>query len=82
MTFEDGSVERIDWPAGERWGRWELVRPTRVRSAQLDPDRAVLLDGDKIDDGRLREPRRGPEARLALSGGGWLQFLLALVEAL
>jgi hypothetical protein len=82
VTFEDGTVERIDWPAGERWGRWELVRPTRVRSAELDPDRAVLLDGDKLDDGRLREPRRGPAARLALSGGGWLQFLLAVVEAL
>jgi hypothetical protein len=82
VTFEDGSEERIDWPAGERWGRWELIRPVKVRSAQLDADRAVYLDLDKLDDGRRREARGGPAARLALGTGGWIQFLLALVEAL
>ena len=82
VTFEDGTEERIDWPAAERWGRWEMVRPVKVRSAQLDPDRSVFLDLDKLDDGRRREAKRGPAARMALSAGGWIQFLLALVEAL
>ena len=82
ITFEDGTEERIDWPAGERWGRWERVGPVKVRSAQLDPDRAVFLDLDKLDDGRRREAKREPAARMALSVGGWIQFLLALVEAL
>jgi hypothetical protein len=82
VTFEDGSEERIDWPAGESWGRWEMVRPVKVRSAQLDAERAVFLDLDKLDDGRRREARRAPAARLALGVGGWLQFLLALVEIL
>jgi hypothetical protein len=82
VIFEDGAVERIAWPAGQGWGRWELVRPTKVRSAQLDPDRGILLDLDKLDDGRLRKAHRAPAARLALSAGGWMQFLLALVEAL
>ena len=82
VTFEDGSEERIDWPAGERWGRWEMVRPVKVRSAQLDAGRAVFLDIDKLDDGRRREARRGPAARMAVDTGGWIQFLLALVEAL
>jgi hypothetical protein len=82
VTFEDGSEERIDWPAGERWGRWEMIRPVKVRSAQLDAGRAVYLDLDKLDDGRRREAKGGPAARLALGTGGWIQFLLALVEAL
>ncbi len=82
VTLEDGSVERLDWPAGERWGRWELVRPVKVRSAEIDVDRRVFLDLDKLDDGRTREPRRGPAARMALSLGGWFQFLLALLESL
>jgi hypothetical protein len=82
VTFEDGAVERIDWPASESWGRWEFVRPVKVRSAQLDPDRKVFLDLDKLDDGRTREARNGPPARMTLSLGGWLQFLASLLEAL
>ena len=54
----------------------------KVRSAQLDPDRAVYLDLNKLDDGRTREPHRGLAARLALGAGGWIQFLAALLEAL
>ena len=82
VTFEDGTEERISWPAGERWGRWEIVRPVKVKEARLDAGRAVFLDLDKLDDGRTREARPGLSARLALGAGGWLQFLLALVEAL
>ncbi len=59
-----------------------MIRPVKVRSAQLDVDRAVYLDLDKLDDGRRREAKGGPAARLALGTGGWIQFLLALVEAL
>ncbi len=82
VTFEDGTVEKIDWPADQRWGRWELLRPVKVRSAQLDADRKIFLDLNKLDDGRTREARRGPAARMALSLGGWIQFLLAMLESL
>ena len=82
VTFEDGTEERLDWPAAERWGRWELVRPVKVRSAQLDADRKIFLDLDKLDDGRTREARSGPATRMALSVGGWMQFLLAVLESL
>jgi hypothetical protein len=82
VTFEDGTVERIDWPATEAWGRWEWVRPVKVRSAQIDPDRKVFLDVNKLDDGRTREERNGPPARIAAGLSGWLQFLMAVLEAL
>ncbi len=82
VTFEDGTEERLDWPAAERWGRWELIRPVKVRSAQLDGERKVLLDLNKLDDGRTREAHRGPATRMALSVGGWIQFLLAVLESL
>jgi hypothetical protein len=82
VTFEDGSVERLDWPASQAWGRWELVRPVKVRSAQLDEGRAVFLDLDKLDDGRTRKANDRVPARMALALGGWIQFLLSLLEAL
>ena len=82
VTFEDDSVERLDWPAGERWGHWELVRPVKVRSAQIDGERKVLLDLNKLDDGRTREARNAVPARMTLSLGGWIQFLVAVLEAM
>jgi hypothetical protein len=80
LTFEDGSVERLPWPAGERWHRWELVRPVAVRQAELTP--ALMLDLDRFDDGRTREARRWPAARLAAEAEGWLRLLYAAVGAL
>jgi hypothetical protein len=53
-----------------------------VRSAQLDADRKIFLDLNKLDDGRTREAKRGPAGRMALSLGGWIQFLLAALESL
>jgi len=82
VTFEDGSVEKLDWPADEAWGRWDLVRPVKVRSAQIDGERKVFLDLNKLDDGRTREARNGPPARMALSLGGWFQFFFALLGAM
>src|SRR5205814_9268037 len=52
LAFEDGSLERVAWPAGEGWHRWIFEKPTRAVSAQLDPDRRFFLDVDKLDDGR------------------------------
>lgn len=82
ITFEDGSQERLALPTQERWARFDIVRPVKVRSARIDPDQEVFLDRNKLDDGRRLEARRGPAARLALSAGGWLQFLLAVLETL
>jgi len=82
VKFEGGGEERIDWPPGERWHRWVLVRPVRAISAQLDPQRAYLLDLNKLDDGRTREASHLASARWTLEVSAWTQLLLSLVEAL
>jgi hypothetical protein len=82
ITFEDGSVEKVSWPKGERWGRWELVRPVRVKQAALDPERVVKLDLNRLDDGRTRERKPGAAVKLAFAAEGWLRVIFALLEAL
>jgi len=82
VTLEDGSVETIAWPPGERWARWVLDRPVKVRQARLVPDEQYALDLDRLDDGRARKGRHGASARLALEAEGWLRLALSLVEAL
>jgi hypothetical protein len=82
IRFEDGSVVQRPWPADERWQRWVFERPVRVVSAQIDPGRALLLDLDKLDDGRTREPARGASTRWGLEVEAWAALLLAVLGTL
>ncbi len=82
ISFEDGSVERLPFTSGERWQRFVLERPVKVASARLDEGRDVLLDLDKLDDGRTRQPHRRASVRLSLDAGAWIELLLAALEAL
>ena len=82
VTFEDGSVETLDWPPGERWARWQLVRPVKARQARLVPAERFQLDLDRFDDGRTREAQHGTSTRIALYVEGWLRLALSLLETL
>ena len=88
LKFEDGrgreggAPETVPWPAGERWHRFVFERPARIASAQLDPGRAVLLDLNKLDDGRTRERAPLASRRWTLEFKAWAELLLSLLEAL
>lgn len=79
VTFADGRRETLDVPVEERWHRYAFVGPARVTSAQLDPDGDVLLDLDKLDDGRTREPRGTASTRWALEASHAVQLLLSIL---
>ena len=82
VEFEGGGKETIAWPAGERWHRWTFVKPARVTQARLDPSGDILLDINKLDDGRTREAHKLPAARWTLEAGAWLGILYSLLGAL
>ena len=82
VKFEDGSFQTLRWEAGERWHRWVFEKPTKIASAQLDPERALLLDLNKLDDGRTRESSGTASKRWTLEAGAWMQLFFALVGAL
>jgi hypothetical protein len=80
IRFEDGTEETTQWPADERWHRYVFEK--KVASAQLDPDRKVLLDVNKLDDGRAREPSRTASARWTLEFKAWAELLLGMLASL
>jgi hypothetical protein len=82
IHFDDGKTELVRWPAEERWHRWVFDRPARVASVQIDPLREVLLDLNKLDDGRTREGTPAASARWTLEVQAWAGFLLALLGSL
>jgi hypothetical protein len=73
VTFEDGSTERVRWDDERRWARFEFEKRVKARSAELDPERRIFLDGNKLNDGRRRERGRGASRR-------WTGDLAAIVE--
>jgi hypothetical protein len=82
VEFADGSQEKLAWPIGERWHRWVFDRPAKVTQARLDPAGSILLDVNKLDDGRTREAHRLPAVRLAVEATTWVDVLLSLVSTL
>jgi hypothetical protein len=82
IEFADGSKEQLAWPVGERWHRWVFDRPSKVTQARLDPTGSVLLDVNKLDDGRTREAHRFPAVRMAVEATTWVDVLLSLVSSL
>ena len=82
VKFDDGAVETLPFPEGERWHRFVFERPARVASAQLDPGRQVLLDLNKLDDGRTRERAPLASRRWTLEFMAWAELALSMLEAL
>ena len=82
VEFEGGGQETIAWPVGERWHRWVFVGPQKIAQARLDPAGDILLDINKLDDGRTREAHKLPAARWTLEAGAWLGLFFSLLGAL
>ena len=82
VEFDGGAKETLSWPVGERWHRWVFDRPVRVKQAQLDPQREILLDVNKLDDGKTREKHGLPATRWTLEAGAWVSLLFSLVGGL
>ena len=82
VRFDDDTAETVQWAAGDRWQRWVFEKPVRVASVQIDPDRKVLLDLNKLDDGRTRERAPAASRRWTMELKAWMELLLAMVGVL
>jgi len=44
VVFENGEDARWQWDGRDRWKLFEIDKPVRARSVQIDPERVLLLD--------------------------------------
>ena len=76
VTFTDGHQERERWNGQARWQTFTYDRPARAVSAQIDPERVVLLDTNFTNNSRTLEPARDRAAtKWSLRWMIWLQDL-------
>ena len=77
VTFTDGHQERERWDGRARWQHFTFDRPARAVSAQIDPERVLLLDTSFTNNSRTLEPKRDEAAtKWSLRWMVWLQDLL------
>jgi hypothetical protein len=79
VAFDQGSTT-LNWPEGERWHRYTFDK--KVVSAQLDPEREILLDLNKLDDGRTRDAHSAASHRWTLEFAAWAELAYAFLESL
>jgi hypothetical protein len=82
VHFEDGSLETERWDDAELWHRFSFVKPVRATSAQLDPERKIFLDVNKLNDGLSVEPDGSAARRWAGDIAALVEELIALLGTL
>jgi hypothetical protein len=73
-AFADGEEVRERWDGRDRWKLFEYDREARAVSAEVDPDRVLLLDVNRTNNSATLAPRRPEAARKwSLAWLVWLQ---------
>jgi peptidase M1-like protein len=83
VTFTSGERITEQWDGVDRWKLYTYQRPSRAVSAEVDPDRVLLLDVNRTNNSVTLAPRGAAAARkAALTWMIWLQDCLLSWAAL
>jgi hypothetical protein len=74
VVFENNEEVRWRWDGRDRWRLFQVDRPVRAMTAQVDPDRVILLDINYTNNSKTLKPKSGAAARKwSLTWLIWLQ---------
>ncbi|MBY0493596.1 MAG: M1 family metallopeptidase [Cyanobacteria bacterium] len=77
VTFENGEQAREKWNGQGRWAVFTYDKPSKAVSAQIDPERVLLLDTSYTNNSRTTAPAADRAAtKWSLRWMVWLQDLL------
>ena len=72
--FDDGTEQRWQWDGRDPWKLFEIERPARAVSADVDPDYVLVLDVNRTNNSRTLQPAAGRAAtKWSLAWLIWLQ---------
>jgi len=76
IEFDDGEIVREQWDGRDPWTEFRYVRPAKLVSATVDPDRKVRLDVNFTNNSRSLESKGYGVARTSLRTLFWAQFMM------
>jgi hypothetical protein len=81
VRFENGEAVRETWDGRERYKKFKYERAAKALSAEIDPDRKVLLDINLINNSRTLQPSRVGPVSLASRAMVVIQHLLQVLAS-
>jgi hypothetical protein len=63
VVFDNGQDVKWKWDGRDRWKLFEVERPVRAVSAQVDPNRVLLLDVNYTNNTRAIAPKTKDASR-------------------
>jgi len=82
VKFDDGTAATEQWDGIDRWKRFEYVGTQRIEWAIVDPDGALPLDVNRLNNSRMREAGTRGIVRLTSRWAFWFQSLLHVLTGL
>ena len=83
VTFANGERISERWDGKDRWKLYAYERPVRAVSAQVDPNRVLLLDTNYTNNSKTLEPKSAPAStKWSMTWMVWLQDCLLSWAAL
>ncbi len=79
VEFNGGEVVREQWDGKDRYKIFLYERESRLKSAQIDPDRKVYLDVDFLNNWKTLKTSKAGIFKYSLRWFFWMQNLLQLV---
>jgi hypothetical protein len=77
VTFRNGETASERWDGRDRWRLYTYDRAVQALSAEVDPNRVLLLDTNTTNNSRTLEPKAGAAAtKWAVKWMVWLQDVL------
>ena len=73
LKFENGEEVRDLWDGVYLWKLYDVVKPSKLAYAVVDPDRKILLDIDYTNNSRVVSPK--PEFVLSKWASKWMVWL-------
>ena len=82
VKFADGSQRDLRWDDGRRWARFDFDGASKLVSAELDPQRTVLLDANKLNDSRTVKTNGAASRRWGADVAALVQVVHSLLGSL
>ena len=79
VTFESGDKVREVWDGRDRWKRFVYHKDVKVKSAEVDPGRTMVLDVNYLNNSRVLGSRSPVAGKLAAGLMKWFQGLLSII---
>jgi hypothetical protein len=75
IRFDNGETVERNWDGKYRWVKFVFEKPSKVTSAEVDPQRKLALEANFTNNSRLAEPDNRAVAKWYIRWIFWLENL-------